>query len=237
MKKKNTIILVTIILFLVGILITIKIVSDFNKEKKINQEIKEIIKYYEKSSYNDENLKKILDRKIIEKGPYSEVEKSIKQYYKDLTQELSNLDFLLSKDNFSSYITTKNITEDRPTFIKSKERLENTKNQINSVHLQIDKLLNDKYEVMSYIANKEVKKYYKDYYFSLVKNYLTSSFSKNITSKKDMILNNIDIYEEIFDYLISTKGNWKIEDNTITFKNIINQDEYNNILKKIKEVS
>lgn len=236
MKKRTKIIIISIILLIIVGTITFKVLSDFNKEKQLKEEIKEIIKYYEKDLYNDPKLIKILDRQVIKKGQYKNVETSIKNYYKDLTEDLSNLDFLLSEDNYSTYLTEKNIKEDQPTFIKSKDNLDNTQKQIESVYTEIETQLNDQTHIVTYILDEDVKNYYKEFYLSLVNDYLTKEYKESLTNKKDLVLKNINTYQDTFDYLISTKGKWDIESNVIRFKDPIQQEEYNTIINKIKEV-
>lgn len=241
-KKIKIITIATLVIIVIGI-ITFKLVSDYNKENKIKNEVKEIMNYYKNNSYNDPELSKILDRQLIEKGPYSQVEYSIKQYYKDLTEDLSNLDFLLSEDNFSNYLSEQNIKEDKPMFIKSKDNLDNTRKQIESVYQEIDNQLNDDTYIISYIYDKEVKPYielktyYKEFYLSLIKENITEEYKNSLKNKKNTVINNIEIYQDAFNYLISTKEQWDIESNSIIFNNQPEQDEYNKIIEKIKEVS
>lgn len=236
MKKKYKLIAIIIVAFVIISTISIKIGTDFYQERKLKTEIKEIIKYFEKESYNNEELNKILNRTIIKKGNYNKVEISVKNYYKDLQADLSNLDFLLSKDNFSFYLSENNLLEDRPSFIKSKDNLSNTESQITEIYQELINQLEDKTTIISYVADKDVNSYYKDFYYSLIKDYITEDFKLNLNNKKEDTLANINTYNKIFDYLIANKGKWSIEKDKIVFKNNLYYEEYNNIVKELKEV-
>ncbi|MGN1372288.1 MAG: hypothetical protein ACI4XM_08450 [Candidatus Coprovivens sp.] len=237
MKKKYYIVLIIIISVIIAASISIKVGTDLLKESKIKEEVKEIINYFEKGLYNDDELNKILNREVIESGYYNIVEKSVKTYYSDLKDDLSNLDFLLSDDNYSNYLNTSNLKEDRPNFVKSKDNLHNTKSQIEEVYKELDNQINDKNIKMSYINDKKLKTYYKDLYLSLINDYISEEFTKNISNIKEKSIEKITIYDEVFDFLIANKAYWSIEKELIVFKENIYYEEYLNIIKRLEEVS
>lgn len=237
MKKKYLIIAIIILAIALIIGISLKIGTDFSKETKIKNEVKLIVEYLDKGLYNDETLTKILNREVVETGDYSFVEKSIKSYYKDLQADLSNFDFLISEDNFSNYLSGSNLKEDRPSFIKSKDNLHNTKSQITEVFIELDNQLNDKSLKMTYIADKDVKSYYKEFYLSLIDEYLDEDFYNNIKTSKENTLSKIDTYNEALDFLIANKGHWDIDKEVIIFDDNIYYEEYLSITNKLTEVS
>lgn len=237
MKKKYLIIAIIILAIALIIGISLKIGTDFSKETKIKNEVKLIVEYLDKGLYNDEELTKVLNREVVESGEYSIVEKSIKSYYKDLQADLSNFDFLISEDNFSNYLSGSNLKEDRPSFIKSKDNLHNTKSQITEVFAGLDSHLNDKSLKIIYIADKDVKSYYKEFYLSLIDEYLDEDFYNNIKTSKENTLSKIDTYNEALDFLIANKGHWDIDKEVIIFDDNIYYEEYLSITNKLKEVS
>lgn len=237
MKKKYLIIAIIILAIALIIGISLKIGTDFSKETKIKNEVKLIVEYLDKGLYNDEELTKVLNREVVESGEYSIVEKSIKSYYKDLQADLSNFDFLISEDNFSNYLSGSNLKEDRPSFIKSKDNLHNTKSQITEVFTGLDSHLNDKSLKIIYIADKDVKSYYKEFYLSLIDEYLDEDFYNNIKTSKENTLSKIDTYNEALDFLIANKGHWDIDKEVIIFDDNIYYEEYLSITNKLTEVS
>lgn len=237
LKKKYLIIAIIILAIALIVGISLKIGTDFSKETKIKNEVKLIVEYLNKGLYNDETLTKILNREVVETGDYNLVEKSIKSYYKDLQADLSNIDFLISEDNFSNYLSGSNLKEDRPSFIKSKDNLHNTKSQITEVFTELDNQLNDKSLKMIYIADKDVKSYYKEFYLSLIDEYLDEDFYNNIKTSKENTLSKIDTYNETLDFLIANKGHWDIDKEVIIFDDNIYYEEYLSITNKLTGVS
>ncbi len=231
MSKKYIVITIIVLMLIIGSSITFKIALDFNKETKIKNEISEITKYLEINE--DNNLAVILDRRIITKGPYSEVEKSIKLYYKNLYSSLDNLNFLLDEDNFTNYLSSKNLNEDKPSFIKSKNNLQNSKAQMEENYNRfIDTLTNNSTKI-TFLTDKDLKRYYRDFYLELTSFSVKDEFSEKIESSYKETLNKIEIYNEIFDFLAANKGHWEIQNDAIVFDDTIIYEEYVNITEKI----
>ena len=237
MKKKYIVIASIIALLIIGIFIVSKVSIDLNRENKIKNEVKEIIQIIESDNIDKAELIEILDRRVVTKGDYNLVETSIKAYYKDLYDDISNLSFLLDDDNFSNYLTASNLKEDRPSFIKSKDNLQNSKAQITEVYNELNNQLTDKTTIMTYIADKEVSTYYKDFYYSLVYDYITEEYQETITTKKDNTLSKIDVYNEALEFLIANKGHWDLSKEVIMFDETTLYEEYLSITDKLKEVS
>lgn len=237
MKKKYIFVITIIILVIISLIVAIKITTDFNKENEIKNEVQEVIKYFEKGIYNNEEINKILNRQLIIKGKYSKVEKALKEYLLDLQINLSNLEFLISEDSFSNYLSTSNLKEDRPTFVKSKNNLNNTKSQINEIYNELNNQLNDDITIKTYIDKYEVKKYYKDLYISLIENEISKNFKNSIEENKEQALNKLTIYDEIFNFLIANNRSWKINQDIIVFDNNLLYEEYIKMTDKLKEVN
>lgn len=237
MKKKYVMIIAFILLAIVIVITAVKVITDFNKETKIKNEVQEIIQILETDTIDKTELMEILDRRVIKKGNYVEVENSIKLYYKDLYDDISNLTFLINEDNYSNYLTSANLKEDQPNFIKSKDNLQNTEAQINEVYTELTTQLTDKSAIMLYIIDKDVKTYYKDFYYTLVKDYITENWQENLSNKKDITLTIIQTYNEALDFLVANKGHWKLSNDSITFDDTILYEEYLLITDKLKEAS
>lgn len=237
MKKKYIVMLGITILLIIGIFTIIKVSVDLNRENKVKNEVKEIIRILKSDSIDKTELTEILDRRVVTKGDYNKVESSIKSYYKDLYADISNLAFLLNQDNFSNYLTSSNLKEDRPSFIKSKDNLQNSKAQINEVYTELTTQLTDKTTIMTYIADKDLKSYYKEFYYSLVYDYIEENWQEELSNKKDNTLKIIDIYNEALEFLIANKGHWDISKEVIMFDETTLYEEYLAITNKLKEVS
>ena len=237
MKRKYIIIISIISLVLLATITFGKIGLDFYKETKIKEEIKEIMKYINTSNYTDQKLTEILERSVVKKGDYNEVETSIKNYYKDLANDLSNLQFLLSEDNFVNYLSADNLKEDQPNFIKSKANLVNSASQIEEVYQNINTRTTDINTKRYYIADKQVKTYYKDFYLSLIEDNITEEFTKRIKSEKNSGIEKTKTYNQVLDFLIANEGHWNLNQDIIVFDETTLYEEYLNITKSLKEDS
>lgn len=237
MKRKYIIIISIISLVLLATITFGKIGLDFYKETKIKEEIKEIMKYINNSNYTDQKLTEILERSVVKKGDYNEVETSIKNYYKDLANDLSNLQFLLSEDNFVNYLSADNLKEDQPNFIKSKAKLVNSASQIEEVYQNINNRTTDINTKRYYIADKQVKTYYKDFYLSLIEDNITEEFTKKIKAEKNNGVEKTKTYNQVLDFLIANEGHWNLNQDIIVFDETTLYEEYLNITKSLKEDS
>ncbi len=230
MKKKQLIIISIIILVIVGVFISFKLFLDFNNETKIKNEINEIKRVAEA---NNDDIHEILDRRVVKSGPYSEVEVGIKLYYKNLYSSLDNLNFLLDDDNFSNYLSSKNLNDDKPSFIKSKNNLKNSKAQIEEYYSKFtDELTNDSIK-LNIISDKELKNYYLNFYLDLTKIGIADNVNETIEKAYKSTLEKIDIYNETFDFLAANKGHWEIQNEAIAFDDPVIYDEYINITNKL----
>ena len=118
-KKILTIIIISLIVIAVAA-ITIKLVGDLNKETTLKNEVKEISKFMNINQNENDEINEILTRREITKGKYKNIENDIKQYYQVIYSDLQNFSFLIDNDNFNIYLSSENLNEDKPSFIKSK---------------------------------------------------------------------------------------------------------------------
>ncbi len=235
MKKKYLIIASIIILILICGSIVINIVVDYNKETKIRNEVQEIIEELKQETIDEEKIKLLLNRQEVKKGKYNKVEISIKKYYTDIYLNISNLNFLTAKENYELYLEEDNLEQDKPNFIKSKEKLTNTNAQISIEYESFKKKTNDKATKMVYIADKGLKQYYIDFFLELTNEVEINEINKNIENQVNDIAKISDVYNEVFSFLSANKGNWDVKGNIMTFKETTLYDEYSQIIEKLPE--
>lgn len=231
MKKKTIIIFTLIVIAVLGIVT--KLALDLNKETKIRNEIKEISKVFDIANIDDDQVNEILSRRIVKKGHYADVEDSIKTYYINLYSDLKNLTFLLDDDNFSSYLTEKNLNDDKPTFIKSKDNLQNSKAQIEEYYTKLTNELTDKTTKLSYAAKKNLSTYYRDFYLELTTLAIADDFQTEIETAYKQANTKIDVYNEALDFLIANKGHWEVKNEVIIFDETTLYEEYLVITDKL----
>ncbi len=233
MKKKTIIMIIIAVLVLGGIAIGIKIGLDYKKEDKIRSEVREISRVFDTST-DRSSLDEVLDRRLVNGGQYEKVEDVIKLYYKDLYNSLSNLEFLLDEDNFTSYLLGKNIKDDGPKFLKSRDNLSNSKAQIEEQYVLFNTLLNDDYTKSMYLESKDVDIYYRTFYLELTTLVLTEDVKENLKKEYDKVMSNIETYNEIFDFLAAHEAAWTLNNDVVSIEDSVLREEFNNLTKKLK---
>lgn len=218
---------------LVVILLTVLIVKDLNQEEKLRQELNEIDSLINFSNFDYDTVNERLG-KTISNGDYLVVEKAAKKYLKDTIDIILEIADIMEDETLTSILTAQNYLEDGPNFINSKIYIKNTKEQLENYKTKVLKQF-DNETVLSYIENKNLDSYYVDFYKSLS----FSSEAEINNNKQDMeesidsIINMLNVYDEVIDFLIANKNDWVVEDGYIIFENEQLSEEYSNLLLKL----
>ena len=218
---------------LVVILLTVLIVKDLNQEEKLRQELNEIDSLINFSDFDYDTVNERLG-KTISNGDYLVVEKAAKKYLKDTIDIILEIVDIMEDETLTSILTAQNYLEDGPNFINSKIYIKNTKEQLENYKTKVLKQFDNEI-VLSYIENKNLDSYYVDFYKSLS---FSSEAEKN-NNKQDMeesidsIINMLNVYDEVIDFLIANKNDWVVEDGYIIFENEQLSEEYSNLLLKL----
>ncbi|HIS17089.1 MAG TPA: hypothetical protein IAC02_00560 [Candidatus Coprovivens excrementavium] len=232
-KKILTIIIISLIVIAVAA-ITIKLVGDLNKETTLKNEVKEISKFMNINQNENDEINEILTRREITKGKYKNIENDIKQYYQVIYSDLQNFSFLIDNDNFNIYLSSENLNEDKPSFIKSKDNLQNTKAQIDEYYNKLIKELNDESIKLSFITEDRLDSYYRNFYLELTSLAISDNLKKELDTAYEEVLSKIEIYNEALDFLVANKGHWAIKNNVIIFDDTILYEGYLEITNKLE---
>lgn len=233
--KKKTIVLISIIAILL-LSIIVKLSTDFYKENKLKEEIKEIVRLINTNPENNEKIDELLNRTVIKKGKYNIVETSLKKYYKELYSDYSNLLFIIDDENFTNYLSETSLRENRPSFINPKNNIENTYNQIDALYTEVENEVKEISIKLPYISEYNLSTYYKELYLSLIDDNLGAEFINNLEKEKNKAKDKLAIYEEAIQYLSTYNNEWSIKNGVIEFKDISYKTEYEIIMNKLKEV-
>lgn len=230
---KKILIAIGVVVALIVLLLTIIIIKDLNQEKKLRQELNEIDSLINFDEFDYDKVNERLG-KTISSGDYLVVEKAAKKYLKDTIDITLNYVTLVTDEKFSNVLTLKNYQEDGPDFINTKLYIKNTKEQIEDNKNKILNQFNNE-TVLSYIENKNLDSYYIDFYKSLAFS-SEAEITKNkqeIEQNIDEIINTLNVYDEVIDFLISNKNDWIIDGEYIVFSNNELHNQYNELLLKL----
>ena len=230
MKKALKIILF-IALFIV-IIISSLIIWDLIQENKLNKELVYISEITDAEEIDIEEIYKVLNRTIT-KGDYKEVEKSFKNYLKDNFDNTLKIADILNDENLINILTVENYLNDGKDFIKSKQYIEDTKNNLTEYkNVYLEFFTEEK--AMSYINDKNLDKYYIELY---KKEYVGDIEHDNGTEEVEKSLNEIleilNTYEEIINMLSNNQEEWTIEGSYIVFTSDELSNKYDELINKL----
>lgn len=230
---KKILIAVGVVVALIVLLLTIIIIKDLNQEEKLRQELNEIDSLINFDEFDYDKVNERLG-KTISSGDYLVVEKAAKKYLKDTIDITLTYVNLVTDEKFSNVLTLENYQEDGPNFINTKLYIKETKEQIEDNKNKILNQFNNE-TVLSYIENKNLDSYYIDFYKSLAFS-SEAEITKNkqeIEQNINVVIDTLNVYDEVINFLIYNKNNWTIEGEYIVFSNEEIHEQYNQLLLKL----
>ena len=231
-----------IILFIIAILVIASIVaivfmttSDLKQEEKLGKELDSLYTLLNNYPLDYESLDKQLST-VITTDDYAKVEKAVKDYSGDFVDYMKQLDTILNNETIMNALNIENIKADGPDFTETKKTLSESKTSLDTILTNFSNYLTEEV-ALSYIKDIELDEYYTDLY----KQYTLGDNLSEMESARDEIVKNlndvkalIENEEETINFLVTNKGNWKIEDNQLAFHSESLNNQYNDIIAKIK---
>ena len=230
---KKVLIIIGVILALFIAVIAVLIVKDYNQEEKLRQELNEIDSMINFEDFDYDAVNERLG-KTISSGDYLVVEKAAKKYLKDTIDITLTIVNILNDEKLVNILTAENYKNDGPNFINSKLYIKNTKEKLENNKTKILNQMNNE-TVLSYVENKNLDSYYIDFYKSL-------SFSSEAEINKnkqemedsiDSVIDMLNVYDEIIDFLIENKNEWTIDGEYIVFSTEKLGNQYDELLLKL----
>ena len=238
MKKKTKIILGVIAILVIACIVAIALMvtSDLKQEEKLENELSSLYALLSNYPLDYESLDKQLST-VITTDDYAKVEKAVKDYSGDFVNYMKQLDSILNNETIINALNVENIKEDGPDFTETKKTLSESKTSLDTTLTNFSNYLTEEV-ALSYIKDIELDEYYTDLY----KQYTLGDNLSEMESARDEIVKNlndvkalIENEEETINFLVANKGNWEIEDNQLVFYSESLNNQYNDIIAKIKE--
>lgn len=234
MKKgrilKIVIIIFALLLAIIGIGIGSTYIKDRKEEKKLINEFDEIYGLINNEKIEFSSINKKLDE-TVSRGDYKAIEQAAKKYLKDSLANMEKIINILDDEKLTDIITASNYKKDGPLFINTKKYIETTEKSLKESLSTYNLYLSDE-KIMSYINGKDIDQYYIDFY----KDQLIGEMDKDdnsLTESINQILNILDNYNKIIDFLVENKNSWNIEGDHIVFNKDNLSDQYNKYLEQI----
>lgn len=228
MKKKSFIIglIVSIIALLIIIPIAVFTTKDLIEEKKLNDEVNDIIKLINETPINIDSLNKKYNN-YVSKSNYLKVEKASKNYLKDVSTTFKETDDILDDKKITTLLSIENYRNDGKDFNNTLSYLSELKTKVKTVKSKLKDLSNNE-KIMSYIKVYNLDSYYNKLYKNLVTD-KSLDFNKSMDDY-DKLVSDV---ENLIVFLKDNKSDWEIQDDKIAFKTNELIDKYNDLLNKI----
>ena len=175
-----------------------------------------------------------VDTKLYTSGDYQVVEKTMKDYiveYVDVTREIVNR---LSDEKFTNLLTYENVEQDGKEFTETLNYLNEQKTELQEGFDRVIAMSSD-VEVMKAIEDKNIGTKYENLYREVM---LDSSLSDALKDEqttlietRDDMMNFIDQYIEVFEFLKEHQNDYVLENGQILFQNESLLNQYQSYLK------
>ena len=218
----------------IGIIVAIiafLVYRDIQEENKLAEEVNKIVELTEQEEVDFNEINKLLNR-IVTKRDYVKVEEAIKEYLKDGFNVILVMHDVINADEYSNILATSNYQEDGPNFIKTKKFLQNSITTLEQAKVDYREMLTTE-KIMSYINEKNVDKYYKDYYKELAIGEDIEVYDKEVEKSLDEVIKVLNQVDKVIDFLIKNKESWYISGENIVLETDELVKEYNNLVSQI----
>ena len=180
---------------------------------------------------------------IVTKGDYAYVEKAVKEFYLELSNNIKKFSTILNDSEVVEVLSVNNITSDGPDFVKSLALIDSTTSSVKESLNNIIDLCNEE-AILGFIDKNKVDEYYIDLYKELM---LTDSDKKDLDSTKTKLTNfSLDIEDvlnkakELLLLLKNNNGSWSVSDGQLYFitNELVNtyNNLYNELMNKADEI-
>ena len=153
--KIGILVLICILVIFLGLII-VEVVRELHEEKVLKQEV---IAYSNKNLATDN-----FNIKIKTKGDYAYVEEAIKQFYKQLSDNVKTANSYLHNQHLTNILSPQSLINDRPDFSLSHVTITNTKDNLNKIISNIKQLCEEK-TIKNWLDKDKLDD--SDYYYNL----------------------------------------------------------------------
>lgn len=228
MKEKKHLFIYLIIVVILVSLITIFGLNIYSK-KALDSEVKELLT-------KDANKDKY-DVKTKALFSYGKVEKAIKEYMKDYSDNIKKADDIINDETIKVILSSSNYTSDGPSFDKSLKLLDDKQKEFNNIINKLLKMTDEK-EIMKYINKYKLS----DKYIKIYKEYMFGKKYKEDVENNKNIINKINdtgtkilnTDRSVLTLLKDNPDSWKMEEGTISFYSTSIMEQYNNLVQSLK---
>lgn len=231
--KKIMIAIAIIVAIIVGVIIIVAI-KQLQQEETLKTEI---INYSNKDLATDN-----FQIEIKTKGDCAHIEEAIKKYYKELSDNVKEINSHLNKDEFTKILSPENLSKDHPDFTLSHATLKNVKTKMQKLLGNIEKLCDE--ETLKELIDKE-KLSDPDYYYDLYKELMyTKKDLKELTDVKSKmkelsltLTEFLDKVDEMLIYLQKNDSFVEYQNSGVIFKSEETLTGYKKLIAELQSIA
>lgn len=198
---------------------------------QLGQLTSEMVNLSKIDTSNIENIS--IDMDIKTKGGYAVIEETMKQYINDLYALVQEGESLIDTKELQDIGSIENIKEDGPDFVKTKAKIEETKEKVKK-YVEDLKQKADTNNMISAIDDKKVGSYYKELYKELIRqnssNVDLNSAVEELENAEELVMKRLDKVSEIINFLSENKASWQIQNDKLLFKDMTKLTQYNRLV-------
>ena len=193
-----------------------------------------------------EEMKKVLDKDLLDEeismdikamGNYGKVEKAVKEYLNDVRSTFYSMQNFCSIEEADQILSTANLEADSVNLTVVEQKVEEKKNELNSLISKTTNLKNDDF-IMKYTEGKDIRERYIDVYKNIVEDQSVqtkiSAAQEKIKDEQEEAEERLDRLDKAITFLKKNSRYWEINDGKIQFTNTNKLAEYLEVLNGSK---
>lgn len=229
--KKKIILIVVILLLIVGGVILYLYMTDAKQEKILVEELDKI----EELDFSEDDI----DMEIKSQGKYANVEKAIKNYFKEYADTTKKAINTMNDEKLTNILSIENYKKDGPDFVETKKYIEESKKEFNENSKKLIELTSEE-GLEKYINEENLDD---SYYIELYNVMMLDDEAIQSLEETQAELNNnnetinqlYDTQEKIINFLVENKANWSIENDELKFKTDDLSNKYEELVNSLPQ--
>ena len=230
--RSNKVKIFSCALILVAAVILGVIIDNATAGSRFESEITAINLAFAKN--NTKKIDEVLER-TVSSGNYAKVEKSLKKYVRDLTDNINGIDEIADSDIVYHSLEAEYLGKHKDKLNDTISELTKASEKVKDLTAAADKLYNEK-EVMVYLEDQNLNESYKKLFTDNAKVfYGDNQLRTNYSDTLKLLKGSVAVEIEAVAFLNERKDDWSVENGELNFKNDNLRKQYIQILEKVAE--
>lgn len=174
---------------------------------------------------------------IKTRGEYAKIERAIKTYFNDFSIQIQKTIKIIGDEKIRKIVSIENYKQDGPEFTQTLSYIDAITKQIDEASEKILRFL-EKEEMLKYLDKCEVDEKYKELLETGMMDEETESdlelSQADFQYAIDILKSNLQVSNEIIEFLKQNKNKWTIEDDIIVFDSQKLLDQYDALESKLQ---